>query len=1027
MVANPFQTLQVKVNADASGLRNELGSAMAVLGNFDKAVMGLGGTLMALAGGGLVASVKAAANFEEAMVGVAKVTDPEFAREFGKAIREMAQEIPIAHEELARIAEVGAQLGVPREQLEHFTRTVAKMASTTDLSADEAANAFARIGTLMDIPYDKVDELGSAMNELSNNMGTSAGEIANVMTRAGSSFKALGLGTDEALGLAAAMNEVSPTSRIAAGGLKRMSDALLEPKKVKDIASALGMTTAEFKNIIDNNPQQALMMVAQMMAEGGPKADQLRQDIGNVAGEFATLGSNLEGVESGTKIANEQMENGTSLAREFETATSTFNAKLQILKNQLVDVGIGIGTVFLPALTALVSALSVGVKWFSKINNATGGLAGAILLLGTLFAGAVIFIGGAISALGGMAAVMGPVIAGIQALSTVVGILLNPLGMLVAAKGAVIAAGTALATVLGAIGWPILVLIGIIALLAAAWANNFGGIRDHTQRVVDVLREEFGPIINRLGAIFGTVMPKIAAAVSAMFSAVEPYFSVLFGLIADGLIVAIRWLADATVWAIETMIAAWQVLEPAVAIVIDALLVLADIFAVTFIDIFKLMSAVLKGEWGEAWLWIFNIFADIAGRINGFLERWFPGLVVLTGGELGAMREKWVLFGQQLWETVTRDFNAIKEKITTVLAAIWSVIQPHLSTVQAEWALTSAAIRTTTAQTWDRIQQIVATFLAWFRATFGPTLTAVRAQWARFREGILLIMRAVASGVITLVTGLLNIMQSQFQARLNAMRSFWSTWGVHIKNIVRAMAETVLGIVRIFMSAFGTIILVALRAIRGDWTGAWNAIVSHFRRSSGIIRRLLSRWRGVIVGIFSTMKSQVQIRVNRMMDTIVRRVRSGLSKFRRAGRGLIDAFVKGIKSKASAPGRAVAKMMRGIRRKFTSSDAEEGPLSDITAASAAIPEILASEMADGQRMVSQAAEEMVSGAAVTPTPRAPDRVVRTDNRELLSRVDDLIREVQQSGDGAVYLDGKKVGTISESAVTKKKTSFEVTK
>lgn len=350
------EDVTVRVGGDASGLNNALGGAIQKLGSFKGKVALAGAALGALAVGGLAAATSAAADFEEAMVEVEKVTDPETAAAMSDRIREMSQEMPVAQEELAGIAAQAGRFGVEGEEsMEQFTESVAKMAVATDLSTQEAGEAFARMTTLMDEEISNVENVGSAVNELSNNMATSASEITNASTRSAGALNQLGLQTEEILALNASMNEVSASSRIAGTRLRRFAQEIQDPGKTEDLAAALGMSVDEFERMREESPNELMQLMVERFQAGGESADALRETLSTTSRQaLAGLAENTESWTDAQEIALGQLEEGTSLQEEYDAAADTFNSRLQVLQNQLREVAIQIGNRLLPPLTDLL-------------------------------------------------------------------------------------------------------------------------------------------------------------------------------------------------------------------------------------------------------------------------------------------------------------------------------------------------------------------------------------------------------------------------------------------------------------------------------------------------------------------------------------------------------------------------------------------------------------------------------------------------------------------------------------------------
>lgn len=314
----------------------------------------------ALAAGGLAVATKAAADFETAMVEVEKVTNPETAREMGDAVREMARRMPLGQEALAGIAADAGRFGVRGvENMRAFTESVARMATATDLNAEQAGESFARLATLTNTPISEMENLGSSINTLSNNFATSAGEIVDSMLRSSAAMSQLGLSNTQMVGLSGALNEVSESAERAGTRLRRVAQEMLDPRNTEDLAAALGVSTEEFERMRKKAPMETLKRMVELMRDGGDGADALRKTLSTASQQaLAGLAQNFDGMQEALELSNSSFEEGTSLQEEFDAATDTFNSRLKILKNNLNEIAITIGNAVLPMLNPLLDQVN---------------------------------------------------------------------------------------------------------------------------------------------------------------------------------------------------------------------------------------------------------------------------------------------------------------------------------------------------------------------------------------------------------------------------------------------------------------------------------------------------------------------------------------------------------------------------------------------------------------------------------------------------------------------------------------------
>ncbi|MDB2225623.1 phage tail tape measure protein [Halorubrum ezzemoulense] len=475
------QGLEIEISAEdnASGAFDTVeGSALGM----KEAVAGAGAVLAGAGVAALAGAASAAADFESAMVEVEKVTNAETAEKMSGSIRELAETIPLAQKELAGIAADAGRFGVEGpKNIEKFTESTAKMASATNLNTQEAGKAFAKLTELTNTPISEVENLGSAINELSNNTATSAQEITDSMMRSSGALTQLGMSQTDIVGMSAALNEVSESSERAGTRLRRLGQEMVNPKKVGDLSSALGMTTSEFETMREKSPDKLMLQMAEAMKQGGDEADALKNALSTTSRQALTgLAQNIDGTREALEMSSTAYEENTSVQKEFEASADTFNKKLQTLKNSLRNVGIVMGNQILPILVAAMDRLGPLIGAFSEVNERMDGMPALIATLGV-----------ALTGLGAIAVTVGPAIVG--ALSPI----LLPVAAIMAAVGA----------------------------LGYAWKSNFGGIRDSTQQAWDTLKPVLIGIKDTLVTVFEKyampVIQNLRAVAEEEFRAIE--------------------------------------------------------------------------------------------------------------------------------------------------------------------------------------------------------------------------------------------------------------------------------------------------------------------------------------------------------------------------------------------------------------------------------------------------------------------------------------------------------------------------
>lgn len=133
--------------------------------------------------------------------------------EIGAELERLTMLMPLSAEELAKIAATAGRLGIRgKKNIIEFTKTVAMMATATDLSAEDAAQALGKLTAAFDIPIENVKYLGSVINELSNISASSASEIVEAMKRVGAAGKLMGFTAEEVAAMASTLIDMGHAS-----------------------------------------------------------------------------------------------------------------------------------------------------------------------------------------------------------------------------------------------------------------------------------------------------------------------------------------------------------------------------------------------------------------------------------------------------------------------------------------------------------------------------------------------------------------------------------------------------------------------------------------------------------------------------------------------------------------------------------------------------------------------------------------------------------------------------------------------
>lgn len=301
-----------------------------------------------------VASINVGSEFESAFAGVRKTveaTEAEYAQ-MENSIREMATNIPTTASELSGIAEAAGQLGIAKENIVEFSKTMADMDVATNMTSEDAATNFARFANITGMSQDKFDELGSTVVSLGNNLATTESEIVEMSMRLAGAGAQVNLSEAQIMGMAAALSSVGIEAEMGGSAFsKLMVNLQLAVETGNDsltqYAKVAGMTSKEFKKAFNEDAASAISSFLSGLnntERNGMSAIAVLDDMGitEVRMRDALLrASNASDVfNKSLNIANSAWEKNIALTNEAEQRYKTFDSQKQMTVNNLTDMGI---------------------------------------------------------------------------------------------------------------------------------------------------------------------------------------------------------------------------------------------------------------------------------------------------------------------------------------------------------------------------------------------------------------------------------------------------------------------------------------------------------------------------------------------------------------------------------------------------------------------------------------------------------------------------------------------------------------
>ena len=402
-------TLSVLLRVDDQ-LSAKLQAAQGKMRAFGQQAGEAGRSLGAIAGplaaiGGL--SVKAFVDFESSFAGIRKTvdaTEEQFAM-LSAGMRNMAREMPLSVNELNRIGEAAGQLGIKTENILSFTKTMAALGVTTNLSADQAATSLARLANITGLPQGQVDRLGSAIVALGNNMATTEAEIVDFGLRIAGAGEIAGLTEAQILAIGGAMSSVGVQAEAGGTAVQKVLLAMTEQvatggEQLRTFADVAGMSAAQFSAAFEQDAAGAFTAFVEGLGAAGTDAFAILEALGledqRLIRSFLSLAGAGDLLRNSIAMSTQAFAENTALTEEAQKRYTTAASQMAMFKNKLQDVAITIGETLVPNLILLLDKITPIVDrvgdWVEKHPKLT-----QILIVG---AGAVAGLGAALIALG---------------------------------------------------------------------------------------------------------------------------------------------------------------------------------------------------------------------------------------------------------------------------------------------------------------------------------------------------------------------------------------------------------------------------------------------------------------------------------------------------------------------------------------------------------------------------------------------------------------------------------------------------
>lgn len=328
------------------------------------------------------ATAVASASYESAFTAVERTSGV-----VGSSVNELREEmigltrdIPQSFDEITDIAARGAQLGIATESLGAFTDTIAKFVATSDtVTLDQAVESLGRLSNLLG--ESDYNALGSAISLVGVNAAATEGAIVRTAQELAPFSAAVGVTTDETIGLATAVASLGQSperTRSAFLALQKTMDKTVVEggQQLQNYADLLGVTADEASKMWQQDPTQFISSLVSALSTVdnltvafdnlGLTQSRTVQVFQALAADARNAGDGMSVLQQALLDANVGYAEGTELARQYSKIADDLASRWQIFVNALMEAGAALGDALAPMLVELLGVVTPLLQGFAE-------------------------------------------------------------------------------------------------------------------------------------------------------------------------------------------------------------------------------------------------------------------------------------------------------------------------------------------------------------------------------------------------------------------------------------------------------------------------------------------------------------------------------------------------------------------------------------------------------------------------------------------------------------------------------------
>lgn len=325
--------------------------------------------------------------------------------ELKKSYTDLSTTTTTSFADLSKIGTLGAQMNIPTNKLNDFTKAVAEFSTVTGMEVESASTAFGRFGEMMGKLQESAPGKGDGYAVLANQIAdlgaksvATEPEIANMAVSIAAQGKSAGFTQNEILALSSTLSSLAIPKEWARGSLQRIFNSINSAaadggEKMHTYAQAVGVTDAEFQKLWRDDPNKVFQGILQNLAGINDKVEKAQaiKDLGfkNVRDvELLSRMSNSVGLYVEQLKEAEAASKGTTFIDEsMGIIMDTMAAKVEAFQHALQNAGAAMNSSFMVPFKLIISVATGVVNAFAKLPAPIQAFVGALAAVATVRVG----------------------------------------------------------------------------------------------------------------------------------------------------------------------------------------------------------------------------------------------------------------------------------------------------------------------------------------------------------------------------------------------------------------------------------------------------------------------------------------------------------------------------------------------------------------------------------------------------------------------------------------------------------------